>query len=42
MTMNYTKKRQNELIANAEKAMSRAQSKWATMNWIVTGKLRFH
>ena len=31
MTMNYTK-RQNELIANDEKAMV-AQSKWATMFW---------
>ena len=31
MTMNYTKKRQNELIGNAEKMMNKAQSKWATM-----------
>ena len=33
MTMIYTKKRQNELVANAEKMMNKAQSKWATMFW---------
>ena len=31
--MIYTKKRQNELVANAEKMMNNAQSKWATMFW---------
>tara|TARA_B100000927_G_C16366521_1_gene429657 strand:- start:604 stop:750 length:147 start_codon:yes stop_codon:yes gene_type:complete len=33
MKMIYTKKRQNELVANAEKMMNNAQSKWATMFW---------
>ena len=31
--LEYTKKRQNELIGNAAKMMNKAQSKWAVMVW---------
>jgi hypothetical protein len=33
MNYNYTKQRQDELIANASKMMQNAQSKWAIMFW---------
>ena len=31
--MLYTKRRQDQLIKNAESMMSKAQPKWATMFW---------